>query len=183
LKRALGAVALGFVLVAAPATAPIGVDEAAAQAQAGAYDLAQLHPEVRRAAEQARYAYVRAQQAAARARFNAPGTITFVGTGGDRYDGDGYNSSNRGSQRNGYGVNSWDDGEHHGGAYRAGTDEMGGLRADYGVYVYVSGLRYEGEWRTNNKRSGYGVLWDAAGNVQASGIWNEDELITPLARN
>lgn len=101
LKRAFAAVALGVVLLAAPATAPIGVDEAAAQAQAGAYDLAQLHPEVRRAAEQARYAYIRGQQAAARARFNGPGTIGRVGSGGDRYDGDGFDTTDRGFQRNG----------------------------------------------------------------------------------
>lgn len=180
LKRALGAVALGVVLVAAPAAAPFGLSEASAQTQAGAYDLAQLHPEVRRAAEQARHAYIRAQTAAARARFNMPGTIGRVGNGGDRYDGDGFDDATRGFQRNGYGVNSWNDGEHHGGAYRTGTDTFGGMRVDYGVYVYVDGRRYEGQWQ-NNKQGGYGVLWDAQGNVISAGIWSEDRLITPLA--
>lgn len=179
LKRALGAAALGVLLAAAPAAAPNGIDEASAQTQAGAYDLAQLHPEVRRAAEQARHAYFRAQSAAARARFGQSGTIARVGNGGDRYDGDGFDAQ-RGFQRNGYGVNSWNDGEHHGGAYRSGTDDIGGLRVDYGVYVYVDGRRYEGQWQ-NNKHGGYGVLWDPNGNVASAGIWRDDQLVTPLA--
>ena len=180
LKRALGAAVIVVLLAAAPAVAPTGFGEAAAQTQAGAYDLAQLHPEVRRAAEQARGAYFRAQSAAARARFDQPGTIARVGNGGDRYDGDGFDDPNRGFQRNGYGVNSWNDGEHHGGAYRSGTDEIGGLRVDYGIYVYVDGRRYEGQWQ-NNKQGGYGVLWDPAGNVVSAGIWRDDQLVTPLA--
>lgn len=178
LKRGVAAILLGVAFVAAPAASPVRGSEAAAQSQPGAYDLALLHPEVRRAVEQARAAYIRAQQAAVRARFNAPGTISRVGTGGDRYEGEGFDDPTRGFQRNGYGVSSWDDGEHHGGAVRTGNDTVGGTRVDYGVYVHANGYRYEGHWQDN--RDGYGVLWDPQGNVAAQGLWRNDEVVTPL---
>jgi len=181
LKRAFGAAIFGVLIATAATLAPDGSGEAAAQTQPGAYDLAQLNPQVRQAAEQARASYFRAQSAAARARFSAPGTIARVGNGGDRYDGDGFDDPQRGFQRNGYGVNSWDDGEHHGGAYRSGTDEVGGVRVDYGIYVFIDGRRYEGQWQ-NNKQSGYGVMWDAEGNVRFAGIWRDDQLATPLGQ-
>lgn len=172
LKRALGAALIGAALVAAPAALPVRFGEAAAQ-MARPYDLAGLNIEVRRAVESARDNYVRAQMAAARARFGGPGTLSFVGSGGDRYDGEGFN----GDIRHGYGVNSWNDGEHHGGAYQGAGDHD--LRVGTGVYVFVDGRRYEGQFE-RNAFSGYGVMWNPDGSIEAAGIWRDSQLATPL---
>jgi hypothetical protein len=172
LKRALGAVAVGAFLAAAPVALP--VSEAAAQV-ARPYDTAQLNEDVRIAADSGRENYVKANMAAARARFGGPGTLSFVGSGGDRYDGEGYN----GDIRNGLGVNSWNDGEHHGGPYRGQGDRD--IRVGTGVYVFADGRRYEGTF-DQNAFSGYGVMWNPDGTVQASGIWRDNQLDTPLSR-
>lgn len=175
LKRALGAVTIGAFLVAAPALAPGAISEAAAQQVARPFDVAQLHQEVRIAAESGRENYVKANMAAARARFGGPGTLSFVGSGGDRYDGEGYN----GDIRNGFGVNSWNDGEHHGGPYQGQGDHD--VRVGAGVYVFADGRRYEGQF-SQNAFSGYGVMWNPDGTVQSAGIWRENQLQTPLSR-
>jgi len=175
LKRAFGAVVFGAFLATAAAAAPVGAGEAAAQERAHPYDVTQLHPDVRRAAESARENYVKANMAAARARFGAPGTLSFVGSGGDRYDGEGYN----GDIRNGFGVNSWNDGEHHGGPYQGQGDHD--IRIGTGVYVFVGGRRYEGEF-ADNDFSGFGVMWNPDGTIESAGIWRENQLVTPLSR-
>jgi hypothetical protein len=176
LKRAFSAVVFGAFLVAAPAVLPGMAGEASAQV-ARPFDPSQLNQEVRSAAESGRESYVRAQMAAARARFSGPGTLSFVGSGGDRYDGDGFN----GDIRNGYGVNSWSDGEHHGGQYVARPDNQADWRVGTGVYVFADGRRYEGQF-AQNAFSGYGVMWMPDGAVADAGIWRDNQLVTPLAR-
>jgi hypothetical protein len=149
---------------------------ALAQIAPGGYDYGQLHAEVRRAAENGRENYYRAQMAAARARFSGAGTLGFVGDGGDRYDGEGHSQY----MRNGYGVNSWNDGEHHGGQYVVSSDGRSDLRVGYGVYVFADGSRYEGQFEAN-AFSGYGVMWSPTGAVQRAGIWRDNQLATPLS--
>lgn len=174
LKRALSAVAVGAVLAIAPVAVFGGAGEAAAQV-ARPYDVAQLHQEVRIAAESGRENYIKANMAAARSHFNAAGTLSFVGSGGDRYDGEGYG----GTIRHGYGVNSWSDGEHHGGPYQGLGDRD--IRIGTGVYVFADGRRYEGAFQ-ENAFSGYGVMWNPDGTVQSAGVWQNNELVTPLSR-
>lgn len=174
LKRALGAAAVGAFLAASPVALPGSAGEAAAQVTRP-YDTTQLNEDVRIAADSGRENYVKANMAAARARFGGPGTLSFVGSGGDRYDGEGYN----GDIRNGYGVNSWSDGEHHGGPYQGLGDRD--IRVGTGVYVFADGRRYEGAFE-QNAFSGYGVMWNPDGTVQSAGIWRENQLVTPLNR-
>jgi hypothetical protein len=174
MRKLLFVLAAAFAGVLAAPAAHAQTDAAYA-AVARPFDIARLHPEVRNAAEQGRESYFRAQRAAARARFDQPGTVNFVGTGGDRYDGEGFNDV-----RHGYGVNSWNDGEHHGGPYEAAPDGTLDFRVGYGVYVFADGRRYEGQFE-RNAFSGYGVIWNSNGSVQSAGIFRENELAQALA--
>jgi uncharacterized caspase-like protein len=121
----------------------------------------------------------------------ANGYGVFVGTGGDRYEGE-----KRDGKRNGYGVNVWPEGHRFEGEWR--DDKINGL----GAFFFSSGSRWEGEWK-DGKRSGYGIFfykdgriyegearnddWNgrgvmtyADGRVEA-GIWRDDKLVQPFA--
>ncbi|MBY0562555.1 MAG: TIR domain-containing protein [Hyphomonadaceae bacterium] len=116
---------------------------AAASAPAAApaaYDLAQLHPDVRRAVEQARDAERRANAAAARAREAAVSAQ------------DAARRARAGEA--GYGVETLRDGDRYEGGFSSGA------RNGYGVYVHAEpsnlGDRYEGQF-SNGRFSGVGV--------------------------
>lgn len=155
-------------------------------APAGTHDLASLHPDVRRAAEQARAAESRANAAAqrarnaatqaetvaARARAGEPGTRTLTQDDGDRYEG-GF----RDRQRNGHGVLTAGDatflGDRYAGQY------SGGVYNGVGVYSHAENpantgnlLRYEGEWARDMK-VGQGVMSWRDG-MRYAGDWQEN---------
>lgn len=162
-SRSLAAIA---VAVAMLALAP-----AESYAQNRSFDVSQLDGSTRLAAEQARAAQGRALAAAARSRAQAPGTIDFVAEGGDRYMGEGYGAGAQ-AQRNGHGFQSWDDGEFFAGQFQA--SQIGGSRAGPGVYQFVDGRVYEGQW-LNDLRHGYGVQWTPTGEVFHAGQWLNGE--------
>ena len=142
-----------------------------ALAQTRPYDLAGLEPAVRSSVETARAAQTRAIQAVVSAQFGQAGTISFTGHGGDTYLGEGY-SDGSGSDRNGYGLLAWPDGEFYAGQHRVGGD--GGQKHGFGVYVFANGLVYEGEL-SNDNYNGLGVLWDEAGRVHHAGRWRDGQ--------
>jgi hypothetical protein len=230
-SAALAFVAMAFVaLAAAPAAAQTG------------YDLSQLTPEVRAAAEQARAAAaraeaaavtaremaVRARQAAERAQQGAPGTavrllngrlghryvhgeyngsqfqglavdVTVDGASlGDLYAGQWVNGMSQGlgvyvyssnesnvsgslrhegynerGNAHGDGVYTWQDTDVYAGGF------VDNLKSGYGVYTYndETGGRYEGQW-ANDNRHGYGVYWDAQGQVHSAGQWRDDQFVS-----
>jgi hypothetical protein len=139
---------------------------AAPASYAQSYDLQQIDPATRAAAEQARVAQMRAIAAASRAQGDGPGTVRFDAVEGDRYAGEGYTGDP--TQRQGYGWNSWTDGEYYAGQFRAGG--RGGFKDGVGVYVFADGRVYEGQW-LNDLRHGYGVQWEANGTVFHAGVW------------
>lgn len=136
-------------------------------AQSRPYDLAQLDAQSRAAVENARTASIRGVAASARAQGSGPGTVNFQGVAGDRYLGEGY-GTDANVQRNGAGLITWSDGEFYAGEFRAGRS--GGVKQGFGVYAFVDGRRYEGEW-LDDVRSGYGVQWDANGQITYAGAW------------
>ncbi len=85
-----------------------------------------------------------------------------------RYEGDFLNVL-----RAGYGVTFWRDGARTSGLYRDGGIVTG-------VYVFPDGRRYEGDFE-NGVASGHGVQWDAHGAVALQGLWQDDQLVAPLA--
>jgi len=130
------------------------------------FDLAQLSPEVRTAVEQARDAQRRALMAAARANGGGAGLIRFEGTAGDDYAGECSPCGGAATQRSGYGVLSWDDGEFYAGAHGPGGD--GGAKHGYGVYVFANEGIYEGQFNADDFE-GYGVFWNVDGTVRYQG--------------
>lgn len=139
----------------------------AAQAQSR-YDVSALNPQVQQAVQDARAAQVRALQAAGRAQGQAQGTIGFTGTGGDSYLGEGYVQGDA-SQRHGFGLMTWADGEYYAGQHRGGTPNAGN-KDGYGVYVFADGRMFEGQF-VNDRQTGLGVFWDQQGNVVHAGNW------------
>lgn len=204
------------------------------------YDLALLHPDVRRAVEaaraiesraegvaaRAREAALRAEDAARRARAGERGYRVLTETfqlRPARYEGGWVNGA-----RSGFGVvvflgsspgryaGQWSEGVWSGvgvytypewsdpGAYliceytsgrcdgvqildwgpnkqdRFVGEVANGSRDGFGVRT-SSGVRYEGQWRSE-RYDGHGVLWDEQGRVRQQGIWETGNLITALRR-
>jgi len=153
-----GALALALACVATPSFAQT----------ARPYALEQVGPEVRAAVENARDAQRRAMMAAARSYSEDAGLVQFTGTGGDSYLGECAPCGEDSSQRHGYGVLTWPDGELYAGQHVAGGN--GGMKHGYGVYIFVNGDVYEGQF-SNEHFTGYGVRWDAQGRVRFQGQW------------
>jgi hypothetical protein len=138
------------------------------------YDLAQLRPEVLAAVETARAAQHEAMRAAARAEGQAPGHTRFQGRDGDNYAGQCSPCSAGSSQRHGYGVISWPDGELYAGQHVQHDAATGGRMQGSGVYLSVSGQIYEGQY-VAGRRDGWGVMWDPHGSVHFQGRWTNDQ--------
>ena len=52
-------------------------------------------------------------------------------------------------------------------------------RNSYGISEYIDGSRYVGSWK-KDERDGYGALFH--GNIEASGKWRNDELLSTLPK-
>jgi len=154
------------------AAALVGAAPSALAQSAPPYDVAQLDPATRSAVDDARAAQRAAIGAGARARGASAGTIDFTGTGGDRYMGEGYGRDAE-AQRNGHGLQTWDDGEFYAGQFRGGS-QNGGNKDGFGVYSFVDGRMYEGQWSAD-RRHGYGVQWDPQGAIEYAGRWRQGE--------
>jgi len=144
----------------------------------GAYDLAQLHPQVRAAAAEARRARTTAENAAAQARNGVSGLVRTVNNGNaegtSRMEGQELSANSIG-----YSVDTVTSGPRLGDQYlgqRNATSQNG-----YGVYAWAGGVRYEGAW-VNGQMSGYGVKWGSSGQVLEAGVWTANTLTTPLSR-
>jgi hypothetical protein len=148
---------------------------APALAQSIPYDISGLPPEMRIVVVEARAAQVQALRAAARAQDDGPGTIRFRGTNDDSYQGEGHMTSSEGPMRHGYGLLSWSDGEYYAGQHRTATG-VGGNKYGYGVYVFASGHTYEGQFQ-DNRYNGYGVMWDASGQLLYAGRYQNGERV------
>jgi hypothetical protein len=159
-----------------------------AEAAPAAYDVAQLHPGVRRAVEQAREAEQQANAAATRARDAAAladdaARRARAGEEGFRVqtyaDGDRYEGGFSGGVRNGVGVYLHGDVrllfDRYAGQWSAGRF------SGAGVYTYSNttsnGLRYEGE-SANNQRSGFGVFYWRDGGRYVGG-WHHEDMSGP----
>lgn len=84
---------------------------------------------------------------------------------GSRYEGEW-----KDNRRHGKGVFYWQDGEYYEGEYKEGK------RHGFGTYYWPNGDKYIGEWQ-NDRRSGEGKFYNADGELVASGIWRNDELV------
>lgn len=157
-----GVFALALISIASPSFAQ----------SARPYALEQLNPDVRAAVEAARDAQRRAVRAAARSYSQDSGLAQFTGVGGDSYLGECSPCGENEVQRHGYGILTWTDGEYYAGQHSAGGN--GGMKHGYGVYVFLNGEVYEGQF-TNEKFAGYGVRWDAQGNVRFQGLWIDNQ--------
>lgn len=139
-----------------------------------AYDISNLAPVVRSAAQAARDAQTLGIRAAARTQFGVPGTVTFTSNTDAAYVGEGFGSGLQ-VQRNGYGMIGWADGEYYAGQFvSAGSSTGSGDMHGYGVYAFADGRIYEGQWR-NEQRHGYGVQWTPEGQVAFAGQWRNGE--------
>lgn len=85
---------------------------------------------------------------------------------GSRYEGHWENN-----KRHGLGKFYWDDGDYYEGTYH--NDKRDGM----GTYHWKNGDKYIGEWK-NDQRNGKGQFFTKKGKLKASGIWENDELIT-----
>ena len=143
--------------------------EAAAQQ---AYDLSGLSPDVRGAAQEAREAQTLAIRASGRAQFRVEGTVSFYTDTEASYQGEGFGSGpGAGTQRDGFGVLTWADREFYAGQFMsADSTTGGGDMHGYGVYGFVNGHIYEGQWR-HEQRNGYGVQWLPDGQILHAGLW------------
>lgn len=163
-----------FTFVVAVFAAAFFATPSMAQSTRG-YDLAQLSGEVRTAVEAARRAQTRAIGESAKAQTTvAPNHIRFTGTGGDTYAGECAPCTSSAPQRHGFGVLSWPDGEFYAGENIRGGD--GGLKHGHGVYVFVNGRMYEGQFSAD-QFTGYGVMWDENGNVREQGLFLNGSLV------
>jgi hypothetical protein len=79
------------------------------------------------------------------------------------------------NDRTGSGVTHW----RSLGRYSGGNS--GGMKSGAGVFYFPDGRRYEGEWGSDSY-NGYGVVWDAQGNVLSQGVWAGNNLSTALSR-
>jgi len=74
------------------------------------------------------------------------------------------------NEREGDGSFYWPDGQSYKGNYK--DDKRNG----YGIYAWPNGDKFIGEW-VNDKRNGEGTFYNNDGEIVASGLWEEDELI------
>lgn len=156
MKSLFGAIAFSAALLSA----------APSFAQSAAFDTSQFSPDTRAAIQQARDAQRRAMMAAARSGGTGAGLVRFEGVAGDEYAGECSPCSGDDTQRNGYGVLSWDDGEFYAGSHARGGE--GGMKHGYGVYVFANGDSYEGQISAE-QFNGFGVFWNADGSVRHAG--------------
>ena len=84
---------------------------------------------------------------------------------GSRYEGEW-----KDNQRHGQGSFYWPDGEYYVGTYR--NDK----RSGEGTYFWPNGEKFVGRW-ADDERTGEGVFYGKKGDVVASGLWEEDELV------
>ncbi len=84
---------------------------------------------------------------------------------GSRYEGEW-----KDNQRHGQGNFYWPDGQYYIGAYS--NDKRNGE----GTYYWPNGEKFVGRW-ANDERTGEGVFYGKKGDVVASGLWEEDELV------
>lgn len=198
--RVLAAVAIGAALLAPISSGAVAaerqaVTREAAMAQPGAFDVDQLHPEVRRAALAAREAAARAEAAAVRARAaadaaesaaerarqGAPGTRADRERDGDLYEGEivsrfGYWA------RQGHGVFSGGGAlgslagaqvRGYSGQWRSGVPDGAGVLLFAAAESDPAGPeRYEGEHARGWRRDVFGVYFWRSGQFHAGG-WRD----------
>lgn len=75
------------------------------------------------------------------------------------------------NKRHGEGEYEWSDGHKYKGEFQ--NDK----REGEGSYYWPSGEKYEGEW-SDGKRNGQGTLYDQDGNIQYTGKWKNDKIVT-----
>ncbi|UJH67343.1 MORN repeat-containing protein [Allomuricauda sp. SCSIO 65647] len=84
---------------------------------------------------------------------------------GSRYEGQW-----KDNQRHGNGTFYWKDGERYEGEYQ--NDKRNGQ----GTYFWANGERFVGLWK-GDERTGEGIFYGKEGDVVASGVWEDDELV------
>ena len=84
---------------------------------------------------------------------------------GSRYEGQWKNN-----QRHGQGTFYWPDGQSYEGTYS--NDKRDGQ----GTYYWPNGEKYVGHWKAD-ERFGEGIFYGKKGDIVASGIWEDDELV------
>ncbi|MEM9078340.1 MAG: hypothetical protein AAGC43_14955 [Bacteroidota bacterium] len=84
---------------------------------------------------------------------------------GSRYEGQWKNN-----QRHGQGTFYWPDGQSYEGTYS--NDKRDGQ----GTYYWPNGEKYVGHWKAD-ERFGEGIFYGKTGDIVASGIWEDDELV------
>jgi len=98
---------------------------------------------------------------------NTSGQGTFIYITGDRYVGD-FKDYNR----HGQGIYTLVSGDKYVGEFK--DNKYNGL----GTFIFSNGYKYVGEFK-NDKYNGRGTLYEVNGSVSKSGIWSDNELITP----
>ncbi len=84
---------------------------------------------------------------------------------GSRYEGQW-----KDNQRHGQGTFYWPDGQSYEGTYH--NDKRDGE----GTYKWPNGEKYVGHWK-GDERFGEGVFYGKEGDIVASGVWEDDELV------
>lgn len=84
---------------------------------------------------------------------------------GSRYEGQWKNN-----QRHGQGTFYWPDGQSYEGSY------VNDKREGEGTYFWPNGERYVGQWK-DDERFGKGIFYGKEGDIVASGVWEDDELV------
>lgn len=84
---------------------------------------------------------------------------------GSRYEGQW-----KDNQRHGQGTFYWPDGQSYEGTYS--NDKRDGQ----GTYFWPNGEKYVGQWK-GDERFGEGIFYGKKGDIVASGIWEDDELV------
>ncbi|TMU56560.1 MORN repeat-containing protein [Flagellimonas algicola] len=74
------------------------------------------------------------------------------------------------NQRHGEGAFYWADGQHYTGAY------VNDKRSGKGTYHWPNGEKFVGLWK-DDERMGEGAFYGTKGDVVASGVWQNDELV------
>lgn len=97
--------------------------------------------------------------------YNGQGTLTFA-------DGTSYVGEFKDGRRNGQGTYTFTSGAKYIGGFKDGK------YAGQGTYTSADGSKYIGEFK-DNKYNGQGTLYGVNGGVSKSGIWSDDELVTP----
>lgn len=75
------------------------------------------------------------------------------------------------NERHGEGTYYWKDGEYYEGTY------VNDQRNGQGTYYWPNGEKYVGQWK-NDQRSGKGAFYDKDGKILASGLWENDKMLT-----